>query len=194
MNPEEIKTQIIEQIKNSKIENKDQAIMQVKAMTKEQLEAFVKQQSSQDQCIFCSIIKGEIPSTKIDENEGAIAILELNPISKAHTLIIPKIHIESADKIPPTATNLAKKITDLIKEKFKPKDILMDINQVLGHIAINIIPVYNDENLETKRTKQTPEQLEQTKQELLKIEKIEIKEEPKKQEPKEIIKIKPRIP
>jgi galactose-1-phosphate uridylyltransferase len=120
MNPEEIKTQIIEQIKKSDLENKDQAIMQVKTMTKEQLEAFVQQQS-QSQCIFCSIIKGEIPSTKIDENEDALAILELNPISKAHTLIIPKKHIESADKIPPKATDLAKKITDLIKERFKPK-------------------------------------------------------------------------
>ena len=50
-------------------------------------------------CIFCSIVFGDSPSIKIGENEKAIAILEINPISEGHTLIIPKNHISSKEKI-----------------------------------------------------------------------------------------------
>ena len=46
-------------------------------------------------CIFCKIAKGEIPSTKVFENENVFAFLDINPKAKIHILIIPKKHIES---------------------------------------------------------------------------------------------------
>lgn len=45
-------------------------------------------------CVFCKIIKGEIPSHKVYENQGAFAFLDVSPLSKGHTLIIPKKHYE----------------------------------------------------------------------------------------------------
>ena len=60
-------------------------------MSAEQLEEFIKKNNliQQDQqCIFCSIIEGKMPSFKIAESDSAIAILEINPISKGHTIII----------------------------------------------------------------------------------------------------------
>ena len=63
-----------------------------------------------EKCIFCSIIKGEIPSTKIDENDEAIAILEINPISKAHTLIIPKTHITTEEELTESHKALARRV------------------------------------------------------------------------------------
>lgn len=66
--------------------------------------------SSSQQCIFCSIVSGDVQSYKIDENKDSIAILEINPISKAHTLIIPKQHISSSEKFPRQFSLLQKKL------------------------------------------------------------------------------------
>lgn len=48
-----------------------------------------------EDCIFCKIIKGEIPSHKVYENENIIAFLDANPTSKGHTLVVPKEHVEN---------------------------------------------------------------------------------------------------
>lgn len=47
------------------------------------------------ECIFCKIVKGDIPSKKIFEDEDVIAFHDIHPISKVHFLIVPKVHIES---------------------------------------------------------------------------------------------------
>lgn len=48
-----------------------------------------------EDCIFCKIIKGEIPSTKVYENEEILAFKDINPVAPIHILVIPKKHIES---------------------------------------------------------------------------------------------------
>ena len=50
-------------------------------------------------CIFCKIIKGEIPSSKVFENENVYAFRDINPQAPVHVLIVPKAHIASADAI-----------------------------------------------------------------------------------------------
>jgi len=50
-------------------------------------------------CIFCKILKGEIPSGKVYEDEYCYSFLDINPQSKVHALVIPKSHIASADEI-----------------------------------------------------------------------------------------------
>lgn len=45
-----------------------------------------------ENCIFCKIVKGEIPSTKLYESERVIVFLDINPIEKGHALIVPKLH------------------------------------------------------------------------------------------------------
>jgi len=50
-------------------------------------------------CIFCKIIAGEIPSTKVYENEAIYAFRDINPMAPVHILIVPKAHIASADGI-----------------------------------------------------------------------------------------------
>ena len=96
---DQIKQQIIQQIESTFPEDKkESAIKQIELMGSEQLEEFLEKNNlmktgenpTGDKCIFCSIISEEISSYKIDENKDAIAILEINPISRAHVLIIPK--------------------------------------------------------------------------------------------------------
>ena len=72
-----------------------------------------------DDCIFCKIAAGEIPSRKIYEDKDLIAIMDLNPTSKGHSLIIPKEHCTNiydidediAAKVMKTAKKLATKMT-----------------------------------------------------------------------------------
>ena len=55
---------------------------------------------SADDCIFCKMVAGQIPITKIYEDEAALAFLDIGPISDGHTLVIPKQHIEKLHDCP----------------------------------------------------------------------------------------------
>ena len=50
-------------------------------------------------CLFCSIIKGDIPSKKVYEDESCYAFLDIAPLAPVHCLVVPKAHIVSADEI-----------------------------------------------------------------------------------------------
>ena len=52
-------------------------------------------------CLFCKIMEGEIPSTKVYENEMVYAFRDIEPQAPEHVIIIPKVHIKSADEITP---------------------------------------------------------------------------------------------
>jgi len=96
-----IKQQLIENIKKSFPEDKKQfAISQIEEMNSEQLEEFLEKnniklskEGGPNSCIFCSIAEGKIESYRVGENNDAVAVLEINPISKGHTIIIPKEHL-----------------------------------------------------------------------------------------------------
>ncbi|MBL7051473.1 MAG: HIT family protein [Nanoarchaeota archaeon] len=53
-----------------------------------------------NECIFCKIIKGDIPSNKIYEDDYAFAFLDINPSTEGHTLVIPKKHYKNISDIP----------------------------------------------------------------------------------------------
>lgn len=57
-------------------------------------------------CLFCKIIAGEIPSTKVYENEDVFAFRDINPQASVHVLVLPKEHIRCADEI--SSANSAK--------------------------------------------------------------------------------------
>lgn len=52
-----------------------------------------------DNCLFCKIIKGEIPSTKVYEDDEILAFKDINPMAPVHILVIPKNHIDGADQL-----------------------------------------------------------------------------------------------
>lgn len=56
-----------------------------------------------DTCIFCKIVKGEIPCNKVMENDKFLAFHDISPVAKVHVLVIPKAHISSISHI--TAEN-----------------------------------------------------------------------------------------
>ena len=64
-------------------------------------------------CIFCDLIEGKIPSTKILENDNFLAFEDINPQAKIHALIIPKVHIQSFNEMTP---NVMSEMTTFIQE------------------------------------------------------------------------------
>ena len=83
-------------------------------------------------CIFCKIIKGEIPSYKVYEDDIVIAFLDINPINPGHTLVIPKNHFKDTFEVPDA---ILKHITIVIK-KIAPA-ILKGVGADACNININ---------------------------------------------------------
>ena len=55
---------------------------------------------STDDCIFCKMVSGQIPVTKIYEDETVLAFLDIGPLSEGHTLVIPRQHVERLHNCP----------------------------------------------------------------------------------------------
>ncbi|MEX2017195.1 MAG: HIT domain-containing protein [Candidatus Pacearchaeota archaeon] len=161
-----VKSQLIGHIdKSFPDERKSYAKEQIEHMTQRELEDFLKNNNlvtGQDsKCIFCSIVFGDIPSYKLDENSDSISVLEINPVSKGHSLIIPKKHVSEETEVPKEAEKLAKKISKKIKSKLKPKRVDLISTNTFGHHVINILPIYTDETIHSKRMAAKKEELEE---------------------------------
>ena len=193
---ENIKSKILGQIKTQYDEQKAQEFTQkINSMNDEEFISFLKQQgiikedgtsNNENQCIFCSMVSGEIPTTKIAENNFAIAILELNPISKGHSLIIPKEHLKIGDQMNPEIEALAQEVSKELQIAFEPSRVDKIPAAVIDHVAINLIPVYSDETINSTREKKTPEDLSKLKEELDSSKKEKPKEETNEEQEEKI--------
>ncbi len=106
----------------------------------------------QDDCIFCKIANGEIPSTEICENEGFRVILDLGPASKGHALVLPKEHYrdltELPEKVAGEAFSLAGKVGKAMKQGLGAAGFNIVQNngtaagQTVFHFHIHVIPRY----------------------------------------------------
>jgi histidine triad (HIT) family protein len=74
-------------------------------------------------CIFCKIIKGDIPSSKVYENEHVYAFRDINPQAPVHILVVPKEHISSVDEITAENSAIVAKIFEAIPEIAKSEKL-----------------------------------------------------------------------
>ncbi|MFC4024521.1 HIT family protein [Oceanobacillus longus] len=107
-----------------------------------------------DDCIFCKIINGDIPSAKVYEDEHVYAFLDLSQVTKGHTLVIPKTHTKNIFETPPeVAKELFARvpvIANAIKKTYRPLGMnLLNNNEAAAeqsvfHLHIHIIPRFGD--------------------------------------------------
>lgn len=128
-----------------------------------------------DNCIFCKIAAGEIPSKTLYEDEQFRVILDLGPASKGHALILPKEHYENIYEIPDEtvadAMKLAKKMAGIMTEKLNCDgfNIVQNNGVVAGqtvfHFHMHLIPRYKDDGqtIGWKPGEPSQEELEQIK-------------------------------
>lgn len=74
-------------------------------------------------CLFCKIIKGEIPSTKVYENEYVYAFRDISPMAKVHILVVPKVHIKSVNELDEKNILYLDKIFMAVKDIVKQEKI-----------------------------------------------------------------------
>lgn len=105
-----------------------------------------------DDCLFCKIAKGDIPSFKVYDDDNFIAFLDIAPASKGHILIVPKCHANNIEDLPDNIAEkvlpLAKKIIKAMKKVYGFNDfnILQNNGELAGqsvhHFHLHIIPRY----------------------------------------------------
>ncbi|HNV96754.1 MAG TPA: HIT family protein [bacterium] len=108
-------------------------------------------------CIFCKIINGEIPSYKIYDDEFTFAILDINPTSRGHVLVLPKKHFdmtentdnEILEKMIVVSKNLGKKIRKILKSDGFNININNDkyAGQEIMHTHFHIVQRFDGDGL-----------------------------------------------
>ena len=105
-------------------------------------------------CIFCKIINHDIPSKVVYEDDEVLAILDISQITRGHTLVMPKEHMDDVLSCPPVLLSklmcVAQKISKELIEKLDAKgiNILTNAKEIAGqtvpHFHIHVIPRYNE--------------------------------------------------
>lgn len=99
-------------------------------------------------CLFCEIIAGNIPSTKVYEDDNILAFKDINPVAPVHIIVVPKVHIESANDITADNSRYVSDIFEKIPEIAKSQGIDSyriinncgeDAGQTVKHLHFHII-------------------------------------------------------
>lgn len=107
------------------------------------------------ECIFCKIIKKEIPSDIVYEDDKVIAFLDIHPVNKGHTLVLPKEHNENLFDIPERVLDatmrIVKKIATALNRYSDGVNLWQNngkaSGQLVDHIHFHIVPRFNGDGL-----------------------------------------------
>ena len=125
-----------------------------------------------DNCIFCKLANGDIPTRSIYEDEDFNVILDMSPATKGHALILPKSHAKNLYELPDeTAAKvmvLAKKLATEMTEKLGADgfNLVQNNNEIAGqtvfHFHLHLIPRYegDNQNINWTPTTKTAEELD----------------------------------
>ena len=126
--------------------------------------------------LFSKIIKGEIPSYKIAEDDKFFAFLDIQPLVTGHTLVIPKLEVDRFFDVPDEYLGemllFAKPIAKSIEKAFRCNRCgISVIGLEVPHAHMHLIPINNadDLNFTRKKLKLSPEELEEAQQKILKF-------------------------
>jgi histidine triad (HIT) family protein len=130
--------------------------------------------NNMENCIFCKIVKGDIPCVKIWEDEKYLSFLALNPVNPGHTLVIPKKHtdyiFDLSDSEYCELLQKAKNIAPTLKSKLNPKRVGMVVEGFeIPHVHVHLIPINKMNELNQCRLKPaTAEELKKVAEKILK--------------------------
>ncbi len=109
-----------------------------------------------DNCIFCKIVAGDLPSTKIYEDDRALAFLDIGPLVKGHTLVIPKAHYDPLTEIPDELLGhlmgVVKRVTQGLLTGLHADGVNIHqangaaAGQVVPHLHFHVVPRFESDN------------------------------------------------
>ncbi|CAM2872792.1 HIT family protein [Skermania piniformis] len=102
-------------------------------------------------CIFCGIVRGQAPATIVYEDDELLAFLDIRPITRGHTLVIPKRHATDLAELPPDTGAAMLRAGQLLAAAMRGSDLRSDgtnlvLNdgraafQTVGHVHLHVIP------------------------------------------------------
>ena len=111
-----------------------------------------------EDCIFCKIINGEIPSSKIYEDNDTIVFLDIAPINKGHCLVVPKKHyldlLDAPSDLVTKVMRVSQKVGEAVMKGVKADGFNIGINnkkaagQVVFHLHVHVIPRFKNDGLQ----------------------------------------------
>lgn len=131
-------------------------------------------------CLFCKIANGEIPADIVDENEDAVAVLDIHPKAPGHTMVLPKTHAETILDLPDEKVGgvflAVKRATEKLAKALSPDGFTLGVNhgknagQAIDHFHIHIIPRFKGDgggSIHTIVNNLPKESLEEIKRKIL---------------------------
>lgn len=105
-----------------------------------------------ESCIFCKVVKGEIPSAKVYEDGKILAFLDINPVNHGHVLVIPKEHHPKLEETPDAVVAdifvQSKKLMPAIKRAVNAEYVAVSVvGTDVPHLHIHLIPRRHDDGL-----------------------------------------------
>lgn len=107
-------------------------------------------------CIFCKIVAGEIPASKVYEDDHFLAFLDISQVTPGHTLVIPKKHARNLLEMTPDETadlfNVVSRVTKKVESATQPQgmNIISNMEEIAGqsvfHSHVHILPRYSQED------------------------------------------------
>ena len=115
-------------------------------------------------CIFCKIIKGEIPNIKVYEAHDFFSFLDINPVADGHMMIVPKKHVvwmqEADDETIAGIFKLSKKLMNSMKKGLRCDYVQVSVvGKDVPHFHVHLIPRYFKDNLPQFPTKKHDREL-----------------------------------
>ncbi len=108
-------------------------------------------------CVFCKILRGDLPSYKVYEDDKTLAFLDINPVQDGHTLVIPKVHSKNVFEISEAdwaaVQETARKVAAILDTSMSADGINLIMNnrdhagQVVEHSHVHLIPRYRGDGL-----------------------------------------------
>mgnify|MGYP000286184194 FL=1 len=107
-------------------------------------------------CIFCKIVAGEIPASKVYDDDHFLAFLDISQVTPGHTLVIPKKHARNLLEMTPDETaalfNIVSRVTKKVESATQPQgmNIISNMEEIAGqsvfHTHVHILPRYSQED------------------------------------------------
>jgi len=126
--------------------------------------------AGQDNCIFCKLVAGEIPSYRVFEDDDVVAFMDISPLSRGHLLVVPRAHHATIFDIDPQlygrVASVAARVAVALREALAPDGLnVMQLNgesanQVVPHLHIHLVPRWDADGLTISKWNPVPGEMD----------------------------------
>ena len=107
-----------------------------------------KRKMPNDSCLFCRIVSGEVPATIVYEDDNSVAFLDHRPLFHGHTLLVPRVHVETLGDLPVSLVGPFFKTAQLLSRAIEPAVdaqgtfVAMNnrVSQSVPHLHVHVVP------------------------------------------------------